>query len=299
MTSDRPIRIQEREDRTIVFFLTEKLTHDTTCQLVPDADLADVGMEGRDVGIELRPLRFVRPFGLIYLYWYIRWLLEERGARRVDVVLDGRNGDLCNYIKRMKLPEVFAEAPVTIYPIQNLELEESDLTDSLVEVKSFRVDDDNEVERRTQDTLQVILAQRPDLRDRAEKLSFTIAELLSNIHVHSRTREAALAVQTYRDAVELAFGDGGIGIADALRPHLEGTLTDSDFVRKALEPGVSSRVGGGGYGLTQLRETVEEDDGRLVIRSGSGQLVVERGSETARDDCISLPGTLVEVAFPT
>lgn len=297
MSNSESIRIEDREDRAIIFFPSRELTPESTRRLVPAPEATE--LEGRAVGIELRSLRFVRPFGLIYLYWYIRWLLNEHGARRVDVVLDGRNRDLCNYIKRMKLPAVFGDAPVTIYPIQNLRLKESDLTDSLVEVKSFHVDDDNEVERRTRDTLQVILAQRPDLRDQAEKLSFTIAELLSNIHVHSRTREAALAVQTYRDAVELAFGDGGIGIAAALRPHFGGTLPDSEFVRKALEPGVSSRVGGGGYGLTQLRETVEEDDGRLVIRSGSGQVAVEGGSESAGNDCSPLPGTLVEVAFPT
>lgn len=297
MINGESVRIEDREDRTIIFLPTQNLTSESTRQLVPLPESAD--LEGRNVGIELRPLRFVRPFGLIFLYWYIRWLLDERGALRVDVVLDGSNRDLCNYMNRIKLPAVFGDSPVTIYPIQNLQLEESDLTDSLVELTSFRVDDDKEVERRTRDTLQVILSQRPDLRAQAEKLSFTIAELLSNIHVHSGTREAALAVQTYRDAVELAFGDGGIGIAGALQSHVEGTLPDSEFVRKALEPGVSSRIGGGGYGLTQLRETVEEDDGRMVIRSGSGQVTVKSGSEAARNDCSPLPGTLVEVAFPT
>lgn len=297
MINGESIRIDDREERVIIFLPPRALTRQSTRQLVPSPESAD--LKGRNVGIELRPLRFVRPFGLIYLYWYIRWLLDEQGARRVDVVLDGSNRDLCNYIKRMKLPAVFGDAPVTIYPIQNLQLEKSDLTDSLVELTSFRVDDDNEVERRTQDTLRVILTQRPDLQSQADKLAFTIAELLSNIHVHSQTREAALAVQTYSDAVELAFGDGGIGIAGALQPHVDGPLPDADYVRKALEPGVSSRIGGGGYGLTQLRETVEEEDGRLVIRSGSGQVTVESGSEDARNDCSPLPGTLVEVTFPT
>lgn len=186
MIDGESIRIDDRDDRIIIFLPTRELTAESTRRLVPASEVTN--LNGRNVGIELRPLRFVRPFGLIYLYWYIRWLLDQQGALRVDVVLDGSNRDLCNYIKRMKLPAVFGDVPVTIYPIQNLQLKQSDLTDSLVELTSFRVDDDNEV---------------------------------------------------------------------------------------------------------------EEEDGRLVIRSGSGQVAVESGWEDARNDCSPLPGTLVEVAFPT
>lgn len=298
MGNGQPTRIDEREDRTIIFVRTPELTYETTRELAIDLDEVDV--EGRDMGIELRPVRFVRPFGLIYLYWYIRWLIDEHQARRVDVVLDPHNHDLCNYLKRMKLPDVFGdEWPVTIYPIQDRQLRESDLSDSLVELTSFRVDHDNEVERRTVETLDVLFTQRPALRKRGEELHYTISELLSNIHAHSRTRVAALAVQTYGGTVELAFGDGGIGIPSALRPHLEGAFSDAEYVQKALEPGVTSRIGGGGTGLTQLRETVEEEDGHLVIRSGTGEVVVEGARPPDDERCRPLPGTLVEVAFPT
>lgn len=296
MNVPEPVRIEEREDRTIFFFGVSELTHRSTRMLVPD--LSGVRLRDRSVGLELRPVSFVRPFGLIYLFWYIRWLLDEREVRRVDVVLDPSNRDLCNYLKRMKLPDVFGGDPVTIYPIQDLSLQESELADSLVELNSFRVDDDNEVERRTIETLQVITSQRPDLRGRAEQLHVTISEMLSNIHVHSGTRRAALAVQTYQNAVELAFGDAGIGIRAALQNHVEGMDTDVDYIRTALEPGVTSRPGGGGYGLTQLREMVEEEGGRLVLRSGRGH-VVTGPNEWEDDSCTTLPGTLTEVSFPT
>lgn len=297
MGDAQPIRIEERDERTIIFVRTPELTHATTRNLA--VDLEGVDVDGRNVGIELRPVGFIRPFGLIYLYWYIRSLLEEYGARRVDVVLDPHNYDLCNYLKRMKLPDVFGdEWPVTIYPIQNRQLQESDLSDSLVELTSFRVDHDNEVERRTVQTLEVLFTQRPSLYERADQLHYTVSELLSNIHAHSGTRVAVLAAQTYGATVELAFGDGGIGIPSALRPHLDCNFSDGQYVRKALEPGVTSRVGGGGTGLTQLRETVEEEDGHLVIRSGTGEVVVEGGHPPDVERCRPLPGTLVEVAFP-
>lgn len=144
MGDRQPIRIEERDDRTIIFVRSRELTYETTRLLAVNLEGADV--DGQNMGIELRPVGFIRPFGLIYLYWYIRWLLEEHGARRVDVVLYPHNYDLCNYLKRMKLPDVFGgEWPVTIYPIQNRQLQESDLSDSLVELTSFRVDHDNEV----------------------------------------------------------------------------------------------------------------------------------------------------------
>lgn len=292
----RDIRVQESEDRTIIYFEVGELTHESTRRLVPD--LSGIDLRGIDVGLELRPIRFVRPFGLIYLFWYIRWLLDEQEARRVDVVLDRTNRDLCNYLKRMNLPEVFGDDPVAIYPIQKLDLQESELAASLVELNAFRVDDDNEVERRTADTLHVITSQRPDLGTEAERIHITISEMLSNVHVHSETRNAALAVQTYRDAVVLAFGDAGQGVPAALEGHVEMMDSDAEYLRRALEPGVTSRPGGGGYGLTQLTEMVEEEGGSLVLRSGTGQVVVGR-TENSEDTCTPLPGTLAEISLPT
>ena len=289
------IRVEERPDRTIFFFQVRALNHDTTRDLVPA--LAGVALEGCRAGIELRPLEFVCPFGLVYLYWYVRWLLDTMGARHVDIVLDGAKRDLCNYLKRMRLPDVLGSR-VTIYPIQELELRERDLTDSLLELNAFRIDDDNEVELRASQTLHVILAQRPDLESRREHLHLAISELLSNIEVHSHTREAALAVQTYQDRIELAFGDGGRGIPAALGTRLGSGLTDLEFIRRALEPGISSRPGGGGYGLTQLLEAAQEEGGRLTIRSGRGQLSVGPQGEEAHGSCTPIPGTIVEVVFP-
>lgn len=271
------------------------LGHTSTRTFVPDDPDA---LRGEAVALDLRSIRFVRPFGLVFLFWYVRWLLDEVEAARADVVLDRSNRDLCNYLKRMKVPDVFGELPVTIYPIQDLELHERELSTSLVELKSFRVDDDNAVERRTAETLEVVLHQRPDLGSRSEQLWLIVSELLSNIHVHSRTREAAIAVQAYRDRVEVALGDAGIGVAAALRNHVETLRSDGAYLRKALEPGVTSRPGGGGYGLTQLLEVVQASGGRIVMRSGKGELVASPGEIEATNTCRALPGTLLEIELP-
>lgn len=291
------VRIVDRPDRIILLFDTYRLDYTRTRALVPD--LAGTDLVDRRVGIDLRSVSFVRPFGLLHLYWLIRWLLEIRQARRVDIVLNKDNRDFCNYLKRMHLPRAFDEWPVTIYPIQDLEIRERAREDVLVELRVFPLDDEIEVEERARDILYVMTSQRDDLAARSAELHLALVELLDNIQVHSRTREAAVVVQAYRSCVELAFGDGGRGIPAALHRHLSGNPSDTECVRQALEPGVTSRPGSsGGYGLAQLLETVGENDGHLAIRSGTGDVFA--GQRRIRQlECRPLPGTLVEVALAT
>lgn len=288
-----PVSVERRPDLTVLRFEVRRLDHDTTRDLMPQ----DLDVENRRVGLDLRALDWVEPFGLVYLFWYIEALLDS-DVMRVDVALPP-DENVSNYLARMRLAEALeATELVTLHNVRGVR--ERDLPGRLVELTTFRVDNDDEVEDQTARLMEVILTQRPDLRSQHEELSFTISELLSNIQVHSRTGEAAIAAQAYpqQGSVVLAIGDGGVGIPVALRPHLSEQLSDAEVISRALEPGVSSRHGLGGMGLTELADLVAGGGERLAIRSGTGHVIVTRRTRNAEDGCSSLPGAIVEVALP-
>jgi hypothetical protein len=216
----------------------------------------------------------------------------------VDIALPD-DPDISNYLVRMRLPDAFeSDDRIRFHNVP--QVRERDLPGRLVELTSLQVDNDDEVEEQTSRLMEVILTQRPDLRSRHGELSVTISELLSNIQVHSQTREAALAVQAYpqQGSVVLAFGDGGIGIPGALKPHLGEDLSDVQVIARALEPGTTSRRGLGGMGLTELADIVAEGGEYMAIRSGNGHLVVASEGRREEEACHPLPGTLVEVSLP-
>jgi len=282
-------------DGIVIRLQSRTLNLQTTRVLAPD--VTDTELARRPTVIDARAVEFVESFGLVYLYWFIRRLLSA-GADEVDVFLDDSNTELCNYLKRMELAEAFGSAPVCIPALEGLHLRRRALATVVVELCVFGLENDNEVEQKASELQYVIVNQRPDLAVHAENLHGILSEVLSNIEVHSETREASVAVQTYSDRIELAFGDGGRGFQAALRPILDGDFTDVNVIEEAVRMGVSSRPTRGGTGLWELCEIVRESGGQLAIRSGSGQLIIRRTSRSRFNDCNPLPGALVAMTLP-
>lgn len=260
-----------------------------------EADLTD-----RQVGLNLRRVEFVTSFGLVFLYWYIRDLVDNRDVREV-VVAEPDDPDVANYLLRMRLPQAFRDFDrVQVPELEERSIRRRDLSDQLVELETFRVDHDNEVHRKARRLMEVVLEQSDMASGRKGELWLTFSEVLSNIQVHSETREAALVVQTYRTGLHLAFGDGGVGIPTKMTGHpaLPENPSDAQIIRTAMERTVTSRSDLGGTGLSDLREIAVES-GSLAIRSGDGQVEVTEvqggPSDQLRSDCEDLQGTLVGV----
>ncbi|HUP00427.1 MAG TPA: ATP-binding protein [Gemmatimonadota bacterium] len=240
-------------------------------------------------------VEFIEPFGLIYLYWLIRDLLD-RGASKVLVELPD-SLDVRNYLVRMHFPAAVSDLPVGFRPpIEQLQLSERDLADKLLEVSIFELKNDDQVEDLTQRIFETIVMRGKDLEISGEYLRLGLGELLSNIESHSQSREAIVTVQRYNQRVQIAVGDGGIGIPAALEGRL-GTLSDAEMVLRALDPHVSSRIGRGGLGLPMIVEAVREHGGYLGIRSGAAHVYAGDRGISARESCSPLPGTLVEIVW--
>lgn len=289
-----PLHVERYPEGLLLQIREERISEDTTCRLAPGED---VECDCRMV-LDLRDVTFVEPFGLVYLYWLVRSLFD-RGAERVTVLLP-ESEDVRNYLIRMHLPQSLAGASrVRFRPdLEDLRVRERDLTDRLVELTPFTVENDDEVRMQTSEIMETILSHADDLSIEAGYLRLGLVELLSNIEVHSRTRMGVVAVQRYTDGrVRIAVGDGGIGIPNALRGTV-GDLPDDEVVLRALQPDVTSRVGRGGLGLPMLVDAIHETRGYMVIRSGRAHIRVRSREEiAARCDCIPIPGTQIEVLW--
>ena len=283
---------EDRGDTVVLCAETPRLNQQTTRRLAIDP----ATVAGRKVRLDLGRIRFVEPFGLVYLYWLVRVLRRE--CLEVEVAI--ADFAVQNYLTRMNLPRAFEDDEgVRFRP--NLKarlLYRRNLSKRLVELRVLTVDNDDEVEEAASELMGVILDQRPDLREPlGYQLHYTIVELLSNTEVHSRSNEAAVAVQTYRDRVYMALGDSGIGIPRALECQ-RGTRTDAETIELALERGVTSRPGSfGGLGLTDISNMVRKKGRLLAIRSGGGHLVVWPKRSSCDDGCAALPGTIVEAVW--
>lgn len=289
-----PLLVERRPEGLLLCMDESHVSEQTTHQLAPDPSV-DCACR---VVLDLRNVRFIEPFGIIYLFWMVGTLLN-RGAERVTI-MPPDSEDVRNYLVRMHFPQLFSdETRVRFRPVDiaNRRVRERNLSERLVEATRFALENDDEVRALTASVMETILSQAGELSVETRRLRLGIVELLSNVEVHSQTGSGLLTVQTYAGGrVQIAIGDGGIGIPAALR-DVVGDLPDDQTIRCALERNVSSRVGRGGLGLPSIVEEVEATDGYMVIRSGCAQVKVGSGEVSSRNDCTPILGTQIEILW--
>lgn len=173
-----------------------------------------------------------------------------------------------------------------------------ELRDRLIELNLYTIKIEDEADELAGTLLDLIQHRRGGLGELAEPLHLTFTELLSNVAVHSGEKQVLVAAQRYGGKVCVAIADEGIGIPERLRrSHLWPAANDHHLIETALRPGVSTRAGRGGMGLTMLSEQVQEYGTHLAIRSGEGHVVVKPEGRDRRGRCRPLPGTIIEAVW--
>lgn len=139
-----------------------------------------------------------------------------------------------------------------------------------------------------------------------EGLLTMLAALAENI-IHSGD-VGHVIIQRYRDSshqplgsrMVLSIADLGIGIETSLRQNpaivRQRLVRGSQFILAALKPGVTSRTGVGGAGLTRVQDIVSEWHGELYIRSQSSSLLLSPQGSIVRDDLTPMPGTYITIS---
>jgi len=107
-------------------------------------------------------------------------------------------------------------------------------------------------------------------------LRLSLNELMTNVIDHSGVQNYYVCAYTYPDKgqLRLCIADRGIGILRSLnRSRKYGIMRKShDAIVRATEPGVSSRPGRAGLGLSHLKDFAKVNEGQLCIISGNGKV---------------------------
>lgn len=117
-----------------------------------------------------------------------------------------------------------------------------------------------------------------------DALSLCLYEALDNVFEHSQASTGFLMAQIHRQNAQLTLCivDNGIGARESFRGSKYRPPSDFDALTLAIQSGVSRTGDKRGNGLYFLHETAQQNGGRLVLKSGQGNLKLEHGS--ARGD---------------
>jgi anti-sigma regulatory factor (Ser/Thr protein kinase) len=270
--------------------------------------------ESGPLELDLTPVSFMDPYGMVALVLFLNHLPETR--RPVQLRLSGfdwRNSEsttssssAASYLTRMNFWEGVGD--VIDAPPEKIPLRAKGLIDKnvLLEVTIFR----------THDAISEMLHQTGEI---LQNLGYTVtarghvlevlSELCSNVLLHAEAPFGGVAaMQTYRNRagtryVVISIGDAGIGVRQSLAHNsaLAGRLeSDAQALGVAVQAGTSRfGVGGHGGGLTRVLEIAHRYGGQVAIRSGSGALAYSGAKNERRAfDAAPSQGTQLRISLP-
>lgn|GEM_PF-519947 len=271
--------------------------------------------EGGPLELDLTPVSFMDPYGMVALVLFLNHLPET--MRPVHLRMSGfdwRNpeassstsSNAASYLTRMNFWESVED--VIDAPPEKIPLRAKGLIDKnvLLEVTIFR----------THDAISEMLHQTGEI---LQNLGYTVtarghvlevlSELCSNVLLHAEAPFGGVAaMQTYRNRggtryVVISIGDAGIGVRHSLAHNsaLAGRLeSDAQALGVAVQAGTSRfGVGGHGGGLTRVLEIARRYGGQVAIRSGSGALAYSGNKNERRAfDAAATQGTQLRISLP-
>lgn len=250
----------------------------------------------RGAVLELYNLSFFPPEALMSLICASR-LWHTMTGHAVEWRLE--NEDTLRYLERMDVFAVFGDCIAT--PALPSDLWSRGSSGNLMEIRTLS----SEPEQNNLIDVPHILSVAKDLllgRVSAERMGSActlLSEVSQNV-THSGSQGYAL-MQVYKAGngrrIHIAVGDTGRGIPDSLRGKYPHIGQPSDYLKKSLESGVSSRASGNGLGLYQVQHLVRNGGGTLTIRSDTAMLQIYEGKVYRWDNLTRIPGTQVFITI--
>jgi len=170
-----------------------------------------------------------------------------------------------------------------------------------------RINKDLPTEEVTNKIVEILETFTNPSKDDRAALFILIAEMIENVHRHSKSTVDGFAVaQVYPKKLKMGITlvDAGIGIKESFLTgnpsvpidHLE---TDEDFLRESVKlHSTSKREQHSGYGLYVLSELIGRNGGTLLLTSGKSSIVGYYKSRKISFDCYNhnaWQGTIVSV----
>ena len=253
----------------------------------------------RYIGLDFSPLVFVKPSGVVYLANIIEFLKRNGCRTTLLFPLDKRNNrkfaktealkylDDCHFFRRYVGQDIFPDSQVrtTTIPLQIIAQSQSH---SWVE-----------------STFIPWIAARTNIEPSAfAEIKVAIKELFNNITDHSGQSEGFAFAQIYPAGGNfiVSLSDFGVGIPHNVKRVRPG-LSDAQCLLLAAQEGFTTSTTGRNLGLgldTLIRYVVDNNRGRVRIRSGEGQLLctaTDSGTKRSYYPASRCLGTLIEFMF--
>jgi hypothetical protein len=247
--------------------------------------------------LNLSRVSFINPYGMFMLMLMGKYLYQHL---KMPVFLVNIDAEVYKYLERMDFfthttdcfaySEQLKESPSYDRKPRSLNLIEI-MTISLENSASDVCKVADEFRQRADSILEYWL-HRVD----ADQFVTVLSEVCQNIPRHSGT-QGYVALQTYRrwnkNSVNLAVCDTGVGIeASIIRQYPETCYhTTSRYIQHALYEMPRRH-----YGLSKVREIVQDWGGSLFIRSFNGSFLVSPDHPRGKgEDCKFFPGTQVMI----
>ncbi len=250
--------------------------------------------------IDLSDITFFEPFALVYLGMFLRHFNSQGRSFDVAPPNDERAR---GYLARQRFWDRFNFNPQVIKAENLRSFTTSTSLNDIVDIKK----EQHVAEKLAEAVADVVEKNAVNLPPSV--VAEVTAELVQNFVEHSGQNLAAFMVQYYPNSKPLgklvmAIGDCRKGIRACLsatekyaylanRPHYEAIL-------KALEPGVSSKGGGGGTGFSEMLDYITDLKGAFRIVTGDEYIIVngKTGKAKAEKMGFELTGVQIELIFP-
>lgn len=136
-----------------------------------------------------------------------------------------------------------------------------------------------------------------------EALEWSLYEVLDNVMQHARTAQGFVMMQLHPQSHRLAFAvaDAGQGVQRSLAmSEIYKPASAFDALTMAIKEGVTrDKVENQGNGLFGLFRIIEQNNGRLQMRSGRGMMRLQGNRITGSNEAVILsrenPGTFLDV----
>lgn len=198
-----------------------------------------------------------------------------------------RTQSVIDFMARMNLFEVC----LFPYPNQKARYQK----DTLCEISAVSLEDE----------VNVPIYKLRNMIKRHERLSaleVAATEIVMNAMHHAEaSRPCYVAARIYRHTIEITICDTGIGIWNHLSKSFEGLKDDMEAIRLALEQYITGNRNGArsnsGMGLYISKSIFTQNDGTLIIWSGTGQYQLVRKQEKYTATKPYWQGTIVNMRY--
>lgn len=253
---------------------------------------------------DLSRVKFVDPYGMVLLIQ----MIEQRLDTLEEVIMPASKRPF----KYMARAGFFDQVKryLTLTPEEELvneEVRRNPANKTLIDIT--RIENNKDIK----ETIKLVLDQNQNIltnelnykENDIYDYSGMLVEILSNIPRHSKSHGYVCA-QSYHYAkssnkyVSVCISDVGIGIRKSF-DGLYGKINDLNALQLAVieeKSSIEIRGGRGGNGYKGIKEKVEKLGGSIFVKSGTGEIGIDKEQILRLNDVPFFPGTQIQIFLP-